>query len=636
MGKALMVSSKPQGGLQSGSFVNFFGFAAQDSVEASAQASCTEAAAFTGLGFRVLSGGSGTNTQKLRDAGADGQNTAAVAGTGTAEDTTNTDSLSAGDLFALGYTDTGTNSVIAWTKINVAMASGHGNFHGVAEYTGVVFDVASATRFIPLSGNLVTDGNATEDNVEWKTYAYDSWAALQVRVTANARTNDSTFKNRINGADGTGVITFGAGITGLIVDTGIGDAIAAGNTVNASITLDTGAQDLTVTLVAATLKSSTSKSEIWCGSHTGLSRAASATASYAPIGGYIPDFTSIGSDASARIKPGFAAVVSNLRCYLSANTYSVNGTLKLMQNGTAVITTDITLLGGAGWYENTTDTITIDDNDELSFEIDEGTTGSITIHSIGITFAPTTTYNSGALGMSGTGTVSIIGAATASSAELISAAATLTLAGASTASSEISVASTATLTLINASLSVATSDLSIQAAATLTPDGAATAASDVSVIATAFLSPVGASVFSSEESIISVSALSPVTAAIGSSEISLSAAAALNVVGAATASSDVDIDASSTLTIDSTMIHNTAVSIASSSVLEFDALDAPGAEEEVTGTRGAGSGWWKDRKKKKADAEAERLLLKMDDEDIALIIIAMQHAEQYWNNDTLH
>ena len=218
-------------------------------------------------------------------------------------------------------------------------------------------------------------------------HAYDTFDALQVRVSANARTNNSVFKNRINGADGTGSITFGAGVTGLLSDTAIGDAITDGQTVNASITLLTGVEDLTVSLVIGTFKSSTNKSETFGGTVGGLARAASSTAHYMPIGGYYPDLTSVGSDANARIKPGFAAVVSNLRCYLSANTYSVNGTLKLIQNGTAVITTDITLLGGAGWYENTADTITIDADDELSFEFDEGTTGSITIHSIGITFA---------------------------------------------------------------------------------------------------------------------------------------------------------------------------------------------------------------------------------------------------------
>ena len=387
MGLALMVS-RFSATLTSGDETNLFGYSGDSTTEANTQASCTEAATFSLLGFNIISGGNGTNNLQFRDAGADGNQLATRSGTGVAEDTTNTDTLSAGDLFNLAYTDTGTASGISWTKANVSFTSGHGNFHGCSTYGGRVLDVQSQTRFIPLAGDLVADGGGTEDTIEWKVRGYDSFEALQVRVIANARTNDSIFKNRINAGDGTAVITYAAGATGLVSDTGLGDAITDGQTVNASITLDTGVEDLTVTFVCATLKSSSNKSESFSGfiSPTGVSRAASSTETYFTIGGN--NNISTLTEAQARIKVGFAAVVSNLRCYLSDNTYTGNGTLKLYQNGSAVITTTITASGGAAWYENTSDTITIDADDELSFEFDEGTSGSITIHSVGITFAP--------------------------------------------------------------------------------------------------------------------------------------------------------------------------------------------------------------------------------------------------------
>ena len=386
MGKALMVSGTPATGRASGEELNLFGFDTDSTAELNTQASCTEGATFTGLGYLITAGGSGTNNLRFRDAGADGNQLATRSGTGLAEDTTNSDTLSAGDLFNLAYTDTGTDATVAWTKGNVEFASGHGNFHGSARFGGAVFDAASATRFIQLAGNHSTDGNVTEDNAAFKIRGYDSFEAFQVRVTANARANDSVFRNRINSSNGTGVITFATGATGLVSDTGLGDAITDGQTVCVSITLDTGVQDLTVTFVVATLKSSTSKSDQWAGL-LNISRTASATANYISIGGAHANLTAL-TEADARIKPGFAAVVSNLRCYLSANTYTGDGTLKLYQNGSAVITTTITASGGAGWYENTSDTITIDADDELSFEFDEGTSGSITIWMTGITFAP--------------------------------------------------------------------------------------------------------------------------------------------------------------------------------------------------------------------------------------------------------
>jgi len=386
MGKALMVT-QPSSAIASNQEFNLFGLNAPSLTEANAQVSCTEGAAFTGFAARVTSGNSGTATFQFRDAGANGQQVASISGTGVCEDTTHTDTLSAGDLFNIAYTDTGTDSTVLWAKMNVEFASGHGNFHGCMGPTAVVFDVASSTRYISYSGQAYADGTATEADAAWKVRGYDTQTALQVRIAANARTNDSTFKNRINGADGGASITFGTGVTGRLDVTGLTDSIADGDTVCASITLDTGVEDLTVSFVVGTFKSSTNESETFLGiwDSGGATRAASSTANYYPIGG-----RPIGSatDADIRIKPGFAGKATNLRCYLSANTYSGDGTLKLMQNGSAVITTTITASGGAGWYENSTDTVTFDDNDEFSFEIDEGTSGSITIRMMGMTFAP--------------------------------------------------------------------------------------------------------------------------------------------------------------------------------------------------------------------------------------------------------
>src|SRR3990167_10787302 len=386
MGKALMVSSAPIATLANGEECNLFGHANDTTTEANAQASCTEGATFSNLAIAIRSGNSGTMTLRFRDAGANGNQVVSFALTGSGEDATNTDILSAGDLFNISYADTGSNSTWNWIKANVTFATGHGNFHGAATFQGAVCDVESSTRFQPLGGGVIADGSASEDSVEWKVRGYDTFEAYQVRVTANARLNTSTFVNRINGGDGTGSVPFATLVTGLVSDTGLADAITDGQTVNASITLGAGVEDLTVSFVVGTFKSSTSKSETF-GFAADLARTASATAHYFPIGGYFQALTAV-TEAQARLKPGFAAVVSNLRCYLSANTYTGNGTLKLYQNGVAVTTTTITASGGAAWYENTSDTITIDADDELSLEFDEGTSGSITIHSAGITFAP--------------------------------------------------------------------------------------------------------------------------------------------------------------------------------------------------------------------------------------------------------
>jgi hypothetical protein len=385
MGKALLVNvQNTTAQLASGDETNLFGATGDSTTEAPTQVSCTEGAVFSNLRARIISGGSGTNNFRFRDAGANGNQLATRAGTGDCEDSSNTDTLTAGDLFNIAYTDTGTNSVCSWIAANVEMSSGHGNFHGAAQYVGVVYDVPSATRYFGYTGTLIADGVTNENFPQMKIRAYDTQTALQVRVTANARVNNSVFKNRINGADAGATITFGSGVTGLIEVTGLTDAIADGDTVSISVTLLTGVEDITVSFAVGTFKSSTNKSEIFSGAHSGFARTASATPTNYPIGGR----TVVDTDANNRIKPGFSGIASNLRCYLSGNTYTGAGTLELVKNGSAVLTTTIGVGGGAGWYENTVDTVTFNDTDEFSFQLVGGTSGSVTFANMGITFSP--------------------------------------------------------------------------------------------------------------------------------------------------------------------------------------------------------------------------------------------------------
>ena len=407
MAKALMVgavANRSVGNLASGDETNLFGNGEDSTAEANTQASVSEDCTFSGLAFNCVSGGSGTNNLRFRNASADGNQLATRSGTGIAEDTTNSDTVTEATMFNLAYTDTGTNSVFSWIKANVELASGHGAITGSAHFTGTVHDVASATRFLSLSGSRIADGNATEANVSFKARGYDTFDSLQARVTANARTNNSTFTNRINNADGTGSITFPTGVTGHAIQYPLGDSIGDGQTIGAALTLSTGVEDLTVTLVAATLKSSTGKQDIWCANESGSPRTASATATYFQIGGHC-FVGSTNTEAQSQIKPGFAGKATNLRIYLSTNNYSSNATLKLFQNGSAVMTTTITASGGAGWYENTADEVTFDDNDVFSYEITGGVTGTITIHAIGMTFSPSSELFLQAL----TGTLSFVG-----------------------------------------------------------------------------------------------------------------------------------------------------------------------------------------------------------------------------------
>lgn len=314
MTKALMVMNSAGTAQLSGAEAMLVGGAAvTTTTEANAQMAASQEATFSKLSCNITSGGSGTNDMRFRNNGGDGNQLASRVGTGLASDATNTDTVAAGNPFNLAFTDTGSSPAHSWVKANVEFTSGHGCFHGAVYLAGRVYDVASATRFIPFNGEFSTDGLAVATQLEYKVRAYDTFVAMQVRVSANARTNDSTFKNLINGSDGTGVITFGAGVTGLLQDTAVGDSIADGDLICASVTLGTGVEDLTLVFVGCTLTSSTAKCDCCLGHVGGIARAASSTAVYAPLGGSLDVIDNGFSEAQARVPVGFAGTASNLR-----------------------------------------------------------------------------------------------------------------------------------------------------------------------------------------------------------------------------------------------------------------------------------------------------------------------------------
>jgi hypothetical protein len=384
MGKALMVSCEGQT-LATNEELNLVG-QSNGTTEATHQYSITEAATFTNLKARIASGGSGTNNFRMRKASANGNLLATRAGTGECIDAVNSDAFTAGQAQNIAYTDTGTDSVVDYVAANVEFASGHGCFHGASNTATVICDLASTTSYQPISGLLEADGTTTIANAQWKVRGYTTLEAFQVRIAANARLNNSVFSVNVNGVDVGTAITFATTATGLQTVTGMGISLSAGDLVCISMTLGAGVEDLTVAFVGVTMKSTSNQSEvISCRPLAANARTASATPNYYLPGGSNALET---TEAGEQISLGFGARITNLRCYLSANTYTGSSTFILRVNGVARITLTIGAAGGAAWYENTSDAVEVGPADLLSIEWAGGTANSATLHAYGFTVAP--------------------------------------------------------------------------------------------------------------------------------------------------------------------------------------------------------------------------------------------------------
>lgn len=386
MGKTLLVTAITEA-VGSSNFI-LPGSHMRDTVEANMKLRATEAMTFSNLAARVASGNSGQLTLTARKNGVAANETITIVGVAANEDVANTDTLAQGDDLGLAYSDTGTDTVFDVVTMNVSMASGHGSVHIASPDTfGFTnLNVPSATRFCCVAGDMEPDWNATESNVQVRNQAYTSWEGMAITVDSNARTNTTVFHNRINGADGSATISVATLLTGTFQDISNGDALVPGtDLLSLSVTLLTGTENFGLSSIQNTFKSTQLKSQLISTQNAGVTRAASATPTYYMLGGSLalPSAT----ETTRRVKPGFAARCQELGILLSANTYAADATLKLFVDGVAVITTTITA-AATGLLINVSNTSDIVSTNEISAEIVGGTSGSITIKEITLTFGP--------------------------------------------------------------------------------------------------------------------------------------------------------------------------------------------------------------------------------------------------------
>jgi hypothetical protein len=116
----------------------------------------------------------------------------------------------------------------------------------------------------------------------------------------------------------------------------------------------------------------------------GGSRAGSATTNYFSPVGTRTGFTSV-TEADCALAHQFAVTVSNLRMFLSANTYATDATVRMRKAGVDVAQ-NLTLTAGAtGYFEDPTNTDAFSASDEISLSITGGTSGSVSVEILGVT-----------------------------------------------------------------------------------------------------------------------------------------------------------------------------------------------------------------------------------------------------------
>lgn len=295
------------------------------------------------------------------------------------EDTSHTDTVTAGDLINYSLVNT-TASFLSLIRSVFAAAS------------NVVTFLISSTQFGLTTSRFVTpnsypgSGSATEAAVKLRLRAPGTLKNLFVRVSANTRTAATTVRVRKNGADGNCNLSIASGTTGTFEDTSSTDTIAAGDDVCHSVGIASGSGTCTFQMFGCNVVNSTNnKFDMASSAYLTNTRAASATASPLPLNGYI--FAAFNTEALCKGRLGFHANLTDIRIVLSANTYSVAATLKSRVNGADGNLAATLGAGLTGEFADTTHMDEVQAGDDLNLTIVGGTSGSITFVSVGSTAA---------------------------------------------------------------------------------------------------------------------------------------------------------------------------------------------------------------------------------------------------------
>ena len=312
---------------------------------------------FTGSKFfvRITSNNlTGSTTVRTRKNGANGSCSVSIpaSSTGTFEDTTNSDSLVAGDLYDYQFVaGAGTSIWVSILAITLSHASALEQILVATAYnTGQVY---GTTYYNPLNGYL--RHTLIESQVQVGPKFAGSLSKLRCYVTQNSLNSASTLRTRKNGSNGAQSVSIPATSTGAFEDTTNSDSFASGDLLNTQLVAGgVSAQTITISNVQVMLTSG----------HLHMSSGSTAgTATlYGVLGG---DLYPYSIESYSLITSRISTTRKNL--YVSVHSNNRNGsvTVKTRKNGSDGNLSVSIPASTTGVFEDTTHTDTIASGDTV-------------------------------------------------------------------------------------------------------------------------------------------------------------------------------------------------------------------------------------------------------------------------------
>ena len=352
------------------------------STESQANVIWRTAATISNFYVRVTSNDRASSTFRIRKNTANGNGVIVVgaSATGEFEDTTNSDSIAAGDnvCYNLVTGAGGTTfiySVLAWTVSSDVWFGGQ-SYGGGTQVAG-----ASVVNYYGLAGD---GGNDTTENRSKTKFAYaGTLKNLYVNINTNGRSTTTNVRSRKNTANGNLLIAIGAGVTGVLEDTANSDTIAVGDLVNLSITNGTA----TGTIAFHQYKVEFASTTGWM--QTAHRGAGTALGAGATIFSSIGAFQTTATESNWQTLSKGPYIARRLQAFISANaTTGGSASVRFRKNaanGNQLLSPGA---GTTGFFEDTTNTDTFDVADVIDVTVITGTGGNTTYRLLAVGLGP--------------------------------------------------------------------------------------------------------------------------------------------------------------------------------------------------------------------------------------------------------
>ena len=368
MGKTLLITTDLGGSASTSATDTFWapdGYLHSQTTDDNTESLFRSAGTISNLYCRIITNTqTGNSTLKSRKNGANGNQTVTITGTATGvlEDTSNTDSISAGDKFCrthIGSTSTGVvtftimSSVFDATTDTVTLQTNKNSITGLS--------AASTNYFLPPEGRIYA--NTTEANVKFRVRKAGTYKNLGVFLSSNSRTTNTVWTSRKNGAAGNLTVTFGSGVTGWQEDTTHTDSVSAGDDYNTQIANSTGTQTYNFKTQKVEFVS-TGGDSLKCCSATPVAITDNTTRWY-QVGG---DIANTATEANSKMKLRFDNTASNMGLFITANTINASSTVTSRKNGAAGSQTITVTTTATGLFNDTSNTDTLVSTDDISIQ----------------------------------------------------------------------------------------------------------------------------------------------------------------------------------------------------------------------------------------------------------------------------